>query len=323
MNFDDYNSLNNILREQRQELMKLDEEIQYNLRCMKEADIYINSFIESEPDDFKIFSPRNAESIHKEEIEKTNQEKYSYEEQNRQLIAKRNVLYKQVKKLEKILEHRNNSLTILNIQEEDRQRIARDLHDTSLQNLAHLVHKIELSSLYIDEDPVKAKLELSVVNKVLRETIDEIRNIVFDLRPMTFDDLGLKAALERLLVSINENKKYLLKSDIDDVSCENNLVLVSIYRVVQECLNNIDKHAEAEEIFFSLKKHKEKCVIDIRDNGKGFNVKKNITGKHFGLSLMKERVELLSGKIQISSKIGKGTKIHIEIPLNFYDNVTD
>lgn len=323
MNFDDYNSLNNILREQRQELMKLDEEIQYNLRCMKEADIYINSFIESEPDDFKIFSPRNAESIHKEEIEKTNQEKYSYEEQNRQLIAKRNVLYKQVKKLEKILEHRNNSLTILNIQEEDRQRIARDLHDTSLQNLAHLVHKIELSSLYIDEDPVKAKLELSVVNKVLRETIDEIRNIVFDLRPMTFDDLGLKAALERLLVSINENKKYLLKSDIDDVSCENNLVLVSIYRIVQECLNNIDKHAEAEEIFFSLKKHKEKCVIDIRDNGKGFNVKKNITGKHFGLSLMKERVELLSGKIQISSKVGKGTKIHIEIPLNFYDNVTD
>lgn len=321
MNLDDYNSLNNILKEQRLELMKLEDEIQYNLRCMREAEIYVQSFIDSEPDDFKIFSPRNAESIHKEEIEKTYKEKDSYEKQNKQLIAKRDALKKQVRQLEKILKHRDYDFTLLNIQEEDRQRIARDLHDTSLQNLAHLIHKIELSSLYIDEDPVKAKLELFIVNKILKETIDEIRNVVFDLRPMTFDDLGLKSAFERLLVSINENKKYLIETDIDDVSCENNLVIVSIYRIVQECLNNIDKHAEAEKIFFSFKSRNNKCVIDISDDGKGFHVKKNISGKHFGLSLMRERVELLNGKIQLSSKIGQGTKIHIEIPLSFYKNV--
>lgn len=321
MNLDDYNSLNNILKEQRLELMKLEDEIQYNLRCMREAEIYVQSFIDSEPDDFKIFSPRNAESIHKEKIEKTYKEKDSYEKQNKQLIAKRDALKKQVRQLEKILKHRDYDFTLLNIQEEDRQRIARDLHDTSLQNLAHLIHKIELSSLYIDEDPVKAKLELSIVNKILKETIDEIRNVVFDLRPMTFDDLGLKSAFERLLVSINENKKYLIETDIDDVSCENNLVIVSIYRIVQECLNNIDKHAEAEKIFFSFKSRNNKCVIDISDDGKGFHVKKNISGKHFGLSLMRERVELLNGKIQLSSKIGQGTKIHIEIPLSFYKNV--
>lgn len=323
MNFDDYNSLNNILKEQRLELMKLEDEIQYNFRCIREAEIYVRSLVDSEPDDFKFFSPRNAESIHKDEIEKTYKEKDAYEKQNEQLIAKRDILQGQVKQLEKILKHRDYDFTILNIQEEDRQRIARDLHDTSLQNLAHLIHKIELSSLYIDEDPVKAKLELSVVSKILKETIDEIRNVVFDLRPMTFDDLGLKTAFERLLVSINENMKYSIETDIDDVSCESNLVIVTIYRIVQECLNNIDKHAEAEKIFFSFKNKNNKCVIDIKDDGKGFNVKKNISEKHFGLSLMRERVELLNGKIQLSSKIGKGTKIHIEIPLDFFKNVTE
>lgn len=113
-----------------------------------------------------------------------------------------------------------------------------------------MIHKIELSSLYIDQDPIKAKLELSLVNQVLKKTIDEIRNIIFDLRPMTFDDLGFKAAVERLLLNINENQKYFMETDIDDVSCENNLILVTLYRVIQECLNNIDKHAEAEKIIF-------------------------------------------------------------------------
>lgn len=318
MNFDDYNSLNNIVEEQRRQLRTIEDEIQYNQLCMKEAESYVRSFIDSEPVDFKVFSPRNAENVHRNEIEKTNQEKESYEKKNQQLKKRQDFLRKQIKQLEKILEYKKHNLTILNIQEEDRQRIARDLHDSSLQNLTHLLHKIELCSLYIDEDSVKAKLELSVVNKVLRETIDEMRNIVYDLRPMTFDDLGLKAAFERLLEDIKENKNYSIQADIDDVSCETNLVLISIYRIVQECLNNIDKHAEAGNIFFSVKNHGERCIIDIRDNGKGFNVKKNITEKHFGLSLMRERVELLNGKIQISSKTGKGTKIHIEIPLDFY-----
>lgn len=100
--------------------------------------------------------------------------------------------------MDKIIE--NNNLTIFKVQEEERQRIARDLHDTSLQNLTHLIHKIELSSLYIDKDPIQAKLELSIVEKSLRKTIEEIRNIIYDLRPMSFDDLGLKNAAFTIIV---------------------------------------------------------------------------------------------------------------------------
>lgn len=90
----------------------------------------------------------------------------------------------------------NKRLQILDIQEKERHRIARDLHDTTLQNLSHLVHNIELSSLYIDKDPIRARLELEVVNKKLKSVIQEMRNIIFDLRPMTFDDFGIKESLK-------------------------------------------------------------------------------------------------------------------------------
>lgn len=315
MNFDDYNTLEEIVREMRQELGELENKIKYNLQCIKEADIYAHLLIDSEPEDYKLFSPRNVESVHGDEIKKAYQEKENCAKQNEQLYVRRNLLEEQVEGLEKVLAHKEDGQTVLNIQEEDRQRIVRDLHDTSLQNLAHLIHKIELSCLFIDEDPIKAKLELSVVNQVLKKTIDEIRNIIFDLRPMTFDDLGFKAAIERLLRNINENQKYFLETDIDDVSCEKNLILVTVYRVVQECLNNIDKHAGAEKIIFSCKKFNEKCVIKIQDDGKGFDVKKPSEEKHFGLSMMQERIRLINGTINISSKKKKGTCIRIEVPL--------
>lgn len=316
MNFDDYNILEKIVQQMRRDLNELEDKIKYNLQCIKEADVYAHLLLDAEPDDFKMFSPRNAENVHKSEIEKANQEKENCQKQNEQLCIRRDLLCEQIKGLENILKHKGDGLTVLNIQEEDRQRIARDLHDTSLQNLAHLIHKIELSSLYIDQDAIKAKLELSVVNNVLKKTIDEIRNIIFDLRPMTFDDLGIKAALERLFTNFNENKKYIIETDIENVSCENNLILVSIYRVVQECLNNIHKHADAEKIYFSCKNFTDKCVIVIKDDGKGFNLDKTPKEKHFGLSLMEERVRLINGRIKISSKEKKGTCIQIEVPLN-------
>lgn len=249
------------------------------------------------------------------EIKKANEEESGFEQLNGELSQKRDVLSDRIIVLEKILQRENDSFAFLNIQEDDRQRIARDLHDTSLQNLAHLVHKIELSSMYIDTDPIQAKLELSIINKRLRETIDEIRNIIFDLRPMTFDDLGLKYALERLLLNLNEENAYEIVLDIDDVSCENNVVLVSIYRLAQESLNNIKKHACADKVIFSCKNVGSQCILDIEDNGKGFEETPFDGGKHFGIFLMKERVELMNGNITFSSELDKGTKIHIEIPL--------
>ena len=313
MIIDDYNILIDVINELKQELLKLDTQIECNSRYIKEADVYLKDFVE--PEDLKVFDPRNMETVYKEEIQRTVELREDYKKQKEQLIQKRDVLASRVSKLETILKREDHKLAVLKIQEDDRQRIARKLHDTSLQNLTHLIHKLELCSMFIDTDPVHAKLELSIVNKCLKETIDEIRGTIFDLRPMIFDDLGMKAALEGLLVSINENNCFEIDSSIEDVSCETNMMMVSIYRIIQESLSNIAKHSGAKKIYFSFKKINDSYVIDIKDDGKGF-IQNNVNDeKHFGILLMKERVNLLNGEITITSEEGMGTGIHIEIPL--------
>ena len=316
MNLDDYALLSELLNDIKKERKEVDAELQSNLSSIRAEDIYAQNFMDSESEDYKVFSPRNMESMYRDEIAKIQNQKSGYEEKNKVLYHKKNTLSLWIDRIEKILENENNDLDILNIQEQDRQRIARDLHDTSLQNLTHLIHQIELSSLYIDEDPVRAKLELSVVNKRLRETIDEIRNTIFDLRPMTFDDLGLKASFEKLVDSINEDGRYEIELDLENVSCETNLVLATIYRVVQEAFNNIKKHSEASKIYFSCKSIDDMCHIVIKDNGIGFDELIDEGRKHFGIFCMEERIKLLGGKIEITSVPDEGTTILIDVPLN-------
>lgn len=209
-------------------------------------------------------------------------------------------------------------ISVLEIQEKERQRIARDLHDSSLQNLTHLVHKVELSSLYIDQDPIKAKLELATIEKNLRKVIEDIRNCIFDLRPMSFDDLGIKETIEKLLLVLNQDKRFKIITDIDNISSKNSdseskILLISIYRIIQECVQNSIKHSEGDKISVNLKDKKDKYEILIQDNGMGFDVNEAMKkDRHFGLSVIKERVFLLNGNIEIDSQ--NGTLIKIEIP---------
>ena len=212
----------------------------------------------------------------------------------------------------------NRGLQILDIQERERQRIARDLHDTSLQNLTHIIHKIELSSMFIDEDKRKAKQELISVNKNLRSVIKEIRNTIFDLRPMTFDDLGLKESFDRLADHLKESSNFEVFYNIEEINCNNSLVLMTIFRIIEECTNNAIKHSSGSVVFFELKKIAENtCIIIVADNGKSFDAEKVLSEKqrHFGLNILKERVELLCGTMEIDSKPDKGTVIKIIIPL--------
>lgn len=203
--------------------------------------------------------------------------------------------------------------------ENERKRIVSELHDTSLQNIAHFVHKIELASLYIDKDPARAKMELSVVSKGLHNVIEDIRSTIFNLRPMTFDDLGLKASFERLLEILNADRQYSMDVAIEDISCEtDDYFCVTLYRVIQECLLNIRKHSEATKVLFHCKKVNDRYNIVIQDNGKGFTMEEaeDKMNSHFGLALIHEGVGLLDGTIHISSVVGKGTTIEIDIPLD-------
>lgn len=219
---------------------------------------------------------------------------------------------------ENLPEFHMKHFSVLDVQEKERQRIARDLHDSSLQNLTHLVHKVELSSLYIDRDPIKAKLELATIEAGLRKVIDDIRNRIYDLRPMTFDDLGLRQTLLNLFSLINQDGRFEIITDIDEIDNslsdqEKEISLIMIYRIIQECVYNAAEHSKGNRIEVSLKDKKNVFQIKIRDNGVGFD--QNEVGKkdrHFGLTVVKERVYLLNGKIEMDTE--KGTSISIEIP---------
>lgn len=204
------------------------------------------------------------------------------------------------------------------IQENERKRIARDLHDTSLQKLTSLTYKLEIASMTMDKDVTEAKLELASIRKELKNVINEIRNTIFDMHPMTFEDLGFKDALENYFENIMLRYHINIIYHVDDYFSEDSNKLLNIYRVIQECVSNVVKHSNAEKLMFDLKK-KDSLMIQIYDNGDGFDkdsIMKNETQiKHYGLHIIRERVNLLSGSFNIESKIGEGTKIDITIPI--------
>lgn len=205
-------------------------------------------------------------------------------------------------------------------QEMDRKRIANELHDTSIQDLTHVIHQIELAGFYIDVDGTKAKLELASVNDEIRKIIKEIRNTIFDLRPMSFDDLGLIGAIENLIDVLNGRFVIDIQSDINFTDDFDELKRLEIYRVIQECLTNSAKHANARTITLTIYDKEDELCICISDDGIGIpqqetdNESDNDKQIHYGLQIMKERVSILNGRCYINSIKNEGTKIEIIIP---------
>ena len=204
-------------------------------------------------------------------------------------------------------------------QELDRKRIANELHDTSVQDLTHIIHQIELAGLYIDVDPTKAKLELAGINEEIRKIIKDIRNTIFDLRPMSFDDLGLKEALEQYIDDLKNRCNIEIEVDMDFVDNYNEEKNLIIYRILKECINNSVKHAEASVIQLVIKDKDDSLHISVKDNGIGILNKDDRNTEremqtHYGLAIMKERVSILNGKCYINSKEEIGTHIQFVIP---------
>lgn len=206
-----------------------------------------------------------------------------------------------------------NRIQIIEVQENERKRIARDLHDTVLQNLTHILHQVELSQLYMDNDVFKAKLELLSASKNMKTVIEEIRNIVFDLRPMSFDDLGFKESFENFFDLIKRYSDFDVKYHVDEITGKSEYFLLTIYRISREALMNAIRHSGGDKIIFKCTNNGERVLLEIEDNGKGFDLSAIKEKNHYGLSVIRERVDLLGGTIQILSD--SGTKILVDIPL--------
>jgi len=220
-------------------------------------------------------------------------------------------------------------ISILEAQEIERQRIARDLHDSTVQNLTSMVHKAELCIKLIDIDTIRAKLELNTMSNTLKSVINDMRDIIYNLKPMTIEDLGLTVTLKRYANKLMD----LNNIDVNVVANEEpanilSIIKMTVFRVIQEACCNILKHANASMIDINIHYGKDRINIAVKDNGIGFNTDKltqnnSTQTSSFGLSIMKERISLLSGSLEVQSEPGKGTTIIIDVPLSNYKEEED
>ncbi len=219
----------------------------------------------------------------------------------------------------------DNGLGILEAQENERQRIARDLHDTTVQNLTSLVHKSELCVKLIDIDSIRAKLELNTMSNTLKLIINDMRGIIYNLKPMTLDDLGLTITIERFANRIMSQKNIQVIVNSNQEPTEILPVIrLTLFRIIQETCNNVIKHANASVIDIDIRYEEKNIQVIIKDDGVGFDTKKMLKttsepSSSFGLSIMKERISLLSGTLDIKSEKGVGSIVTITVPLTTYE----
>ncbi|MBS3977830.1 MAG: sensor histidine kinase [Syntrophomonadaceae bacterium] len=222
-------------------------------------------------------------------------------------------------RLEEIQNRQVLGIRVIRAQEEERKRVAREIHDGPAQSMANLVLRAEICEKLLEVDPPSVKKELQELKKMVKDSLQDVRKIIFDLRPMLLDDLGIVPTLRKFLAEFTE--KHNFPVDFTVTGQERRLpppAEVTLFRIAQEALNNTLKHANAHRGVMRLEFLPGRVNLLIADDGKGFDFSKAINATEqdtFGLMGMRERVELLEGKIGIKTSPGKGTQIIVQIPL--------
>lgn len=202
---------------------------------------------------------------------------------------------------------------VISTQEDERRRIARELHDSTSQNLTSLIVGLRIMETNCAKCASISKA--TDLRDVASKTLDEVQDLSMRLRPRVLDDLGLAAALERL--AHEWQARYKIPADVV-IQLSERLpgdVETAIYRIVQEALTNIARHAQAKSASILIEKLGETVRAIVEDDGVGFDVSTNQGERHLGLLGMRERAELLGGTLTIESTPERGTSVFIEIPL--------
>jgi signal transduction histidine kinase/ActR/RegA family two-component response regulator len=208
---------------------------------------------------------------------------------------------------------------VIDAQEEERKRISAELHDSIAQSLVSMHTEIQTCQALLSRSQEKGMLQLEGLKKRISESIQEVRQIIFNLRPSTLDDLGLITTLEHYF------KKFEAENQIF-VSFQNSLeklklspaLETALYRIVQEALTNIKKHSHASRAEIELKGGSGKIYLQIFDNGNGLpdrhSDRTDSKGYSLGITGMQERAALLGGTFKMEAVAGGGTRIQVEIP---------
>lgn len=230
--------------------------------------------------------------------------------------------------LQRLDEHFENTETkrliairIIKAQENERRRIAREIHDGPAQAMSNVVLKAEICEKMAEVDILKAIVELRSLKEVVRDCLKDVRRVIYDLRPMSIDDLGLRPTLQKYIENFSTEHSIRIDFRVkgDDNRIKDSNIALAIFRVVQESLNNIHKHANATHVSIQIECTEKTIMLRIKDDGKGFDVSTlhdiDREGKSgFGILGMKERIELLEGDFIIDSVINSGTTIRVRLP---------
>ncbi|MEI6122741.1 MAG: histidine kinase [Bacteroidota bacterium] len=204
---------------------------------------------------------------------------------------------------------------VIDGQEIERQRLARELHDGLGQSLIAL--KLKLESVEVGDEKNQKKLD--DLRKLFNKTIDEIRRISYDLMPAGLHEFGIINALNRLCNDTAEHTGQTIEFEADSHLKNEKLsqkCCMYLYRITQEAINNSVKHAEASVISVNILKVENFIVLSIADNGKGFKFEATYKYVGNGLYNMRERVNMLNGKFEVNSEIGAGTEVIVKLPMN-------
>jgi signal transduction histidine kinase len=210
---------------------------------------------------------------------------------------------------------------VITTQEDERRRIARELHDSTSQNLTSLIVGLRMMEAHCVQCASQTKA--TDLRQVASQTLDEVHDLSMRLRPRVLDDLGLAAALERLMHEWQA--RYTIPVDMVFQLDERlpGEIETAIYRIVQEALTNIARHAQAKSASILVERRGDLVRAIVEDDGIGFDVNTNQGERHLGLLGMRERAELLNGTMTIESSPNGGTSIFIEIPLTPQPSTVD
>jgi len=212
---------------------------------------------------------------------------------------------------------------MMEIQEEARKKMARDLHDGPTQSVSAIAMRVNFARRLLDRDTKAASEELFKIEELARRTTKEIRHMLFTLRPLVLESQGLVAALNSMADKMKEtySQNVIIQADQRAVEALEAGKQAVVFYIAEEAANNARKHAQATHIWVRLKMLRENIsMLEIEDDGVGFNVG-DIGASYesrgsLGMVNMRERSELVNGALRVDSSIGRGTRVQVVIPLN-------
>ncbi|MDU5110939.1 MAG: histidine kinase [Clostridium sp.] len=214
-----------------------------------------------------------------------------------------------------------NEIKILEAQEVERKRIAREIHDGPAQYLANAMMRIDFCKVVVQKDLDKGLKELDDLKMNVKMALKEVRGIIYDLRPLSLEERGFNDAINELINRITQENNIEIHSFIEEYPREiDKAIQISAYRIVQEILNNMKKHSNAKMVDLKVNYIDNYICIFVKDDGVGFDVRKTLArtkekGNCYGLLGIYERVKSLGGRVDIKSFDGDGVTFKIKLPI--------